>query len=105
VRPILGDLIDIGLGALLVFQTSAAGMDARSIARDFGGRLAFYGGIDVQGVLSYGSAAEVGAAVRENVAAFARCGGYVVGNTHHGVSTINGDNIVAMCRAAQEYTS
>jgi uroporphyrinogen decarboxylase len=101
VRPILGDLVDIGLGALLVFQTSAAGMDARSIARDFGGRLAFYGGIDVQGVLSYGTVAEVEAAVRENVAAFARCGGYVVGNTHHGVSTINGDNIVAMCRAAQ----
>jgi len=101
VRPILGDLIDIGVSALLVFQTSAAGMDAASIARDFGGRMAFYGGIDVQGVLSTGTPAEVAEEVQRNVRAFRRCGGYVVANAHHGVSSIRGENIEAMFEAAR----
>ena len=104
VRPVLGDLIDIGVNALLVFQTTAAGMDAESVAAEFGGRLAFYGGIDVQQLLSYGTVDEVKAEVRRNVAAFADCGGYVVANSHHGVRTIRGENVEAMCEAARECT-
>lgn len=100
VRPVLPDLIDIGVNALLVFQTKAAGMDAKSIARDFGGRLAFYGGMDVQQLLSFGTPEEVRAEVRANMRAFSKCGGYVVANSHHGVATISGKNIEAMCAAA-----
>ncbi|MFC1451951.1 uroporphyrinogen decarboxylase family protein [Verrucomicrobiota bacterium] len=102
VRPVLGDLIDIGVNSLLVFQTTAAGMDAASIANEFGGRLAFYGGMDVQQLLSYGSVEEVRETVRANVRAFEKCGGYVVANSHHRVATIRGENVVAMCRAAKE---
>ncbi len=102
VRPILPDLIDIGVNALLVFQTTAAGMEPESIAAEFGGRLAFYGGIDVQRLLSCGTVAEVKAQVRANIRAFADCGGYVVANSHHGVATIKPENIIAMCEAARE---
>lgn len=101
VRAVLPDLIDIGVNALLVFQTAAAGMEAESVARDFGGRLAFYGGIDVQRLLSFGTPQQVRAAVRANVRAFARCGGYIVANSHHGVSTIQGPNVEAMCDEAR----
>ncbi len=104
VRPILNDLMDIGVNALCVFQTTAAGMDAQSIAAEFGGRLAFYGGIDVQRLLSYGTAEEVQAEVRANVQAFSGPGGYIVANSHHGVATIRGQNIVAMCKAAKKCT-
>ncbi len=104
VREILGDLIELGVNALLVFQTTAVGMDAESIAREFGGRLAFYGGMDVQQLLSHGTVAEVEAAARANVRAFADCGGYIVANAHHCVATIKGQNIEAMCRAARECT-
>ena len=101
--PLFDDLIDIGVSALLVFQTTAAGMDAPSIARDFGGRLAFYGGMDIQPLLSFGSPAEVAATVASNARAFAKHGGYIVANSHHGVGTIRGENIEAMCQAAREY--
>jgi len=104
VRSILPDLIDIGVNALLVFQTTAAGMDAESIAREFGGRLGFYGGIDVQQLLSFGTPEEVAEQVRANMRAFADCGGYIVANSHHCVKTIKGENIVAMCRAARSGT-
>ena len=101
VRPILPDLIEIGVNALLVFQTTARGMDAVSIARDFGGKMVFYGGIDVQQVLSFGSMAQVQATVEANIEAFSQCGGYIVANSHHTIPTIQGENILAMCRAAQ----
>ena len=102
VRPVLGDLIDIGVNGLLVFQTTAAGMDAASIAREFGGRLAFYGGIDVQQLLSFGTPAQVQRTVEANARAFRRCGGYIVANSHHRVATIRGENIAAMCEAAKQ---
>ena len=103
VRPILPDLIDIGINALLVFQTTARGMEAPSIAREFGGKLAFYGGIDIQHLLSSGTPAQVAAAVQANLAAFAGCGGYIVANSHHTEPSIRGANLVAMCQGARTY--
>jgi uroporphyrinogen decarboxylase len=100
-RPVIGDLIDIGVNCLEVFQTTARGMDAVSIAREFGGRLAFYGGMDIQGLLSYGTTTDVRAEVAANVRAFGERGGYVVANSHHNVATIDGRNVEAMCAAAR----
>jgi uroporphyrinogen decarboxylase len=100
-RAILPDLIDIGLDGLIVFQTTCAGMEPHEIAREFGGKIAFYGGIDVQHLLSFGTPAEVAATVRSNVEAFEKCGGYIVANSHHSVATIRGENIEAMCEAAR----
>ena len=102
VRSILADLIDIGVSGLLVFQTTARGMDAESIAREFGGKLVFYGGIDVQQLLSFATPDQVADEVRANLRAFARCGGYVVANSHHCIATIKGENVEAMCRAARD---
>jgi uroporphyrinogen decarboxylase len=102
VRPILPDLIEIGVNALLVFQTSAQGMDAPSIASDFGGKLGFYGGIDVQHLLSFGSPQEVEDVVNANCQAFANCGGYIVANSHHTLPTIRAENIYAMCQAVKK---
>jgi uroporphyrinogen decarboxylase len=100
IRAIIPDLIEIGVDGLLVFQTSATGMAPESIARDFGGRIAFYGGIDCQQLLTFGTPAEVAREVHRNLTAFADCGGYVVANSHHCLANIQGANIVAMCVAA-----
>jgi len=105
IRPVIGDFIDIGTDGLLVFQTHAAGMDPESIARDFGGRILFYGGVDVQQLLSFGTPEQVRGEVHRNLRAFADCGGYIVSNSHHCVDTIRGDLIEAMCDAAKEFRS
>jgi uroporphyrinogen decarboxylase len=102
VRAILPDLIDIGVNAHLVFQTTARGMDAPSIARDFGGKMVFYGGVDIQHLLSFGTPEETMAEVQANLRAFEKCGGYVVANSHHTVASIKGENIEAMCQFAKE---
>lgn len=101
VRAVLEDLIEIGVNGMLVFQTTAAGMDAESIARDFGGRMVFYGGMDVQRLLSSGTVAEVAAEVQHNARAFADCGGYLAANSHCSIATVRGENLEAMCAAAR----
>ena len=103
VRPILQELIEIGVDALLVFQVNAAGMEPRAIARDFGGKLAFYGGVDVQHLLTSGTSEQVADQVRYNIDCFKGCGGYMVANCHSHIRTIQGANLVAMCQAARDY--
>ena len=105
VRPVLPDLIDMGVSALAVFQTQARGMDPESIAREFGGHLAFYGGIDIQQLMSFGTPVQVATEVQRNVQAFSECGGYIVANSHFGLATIRGENIEAMCRAARQFAA
>jgi uroporphyrinogen-III decarboxylase len=102
VRPVLGDLIDIGVNGMLVFQTTATGMDLEAIARDFGGRVLFYGGMDIQHLLSFGTVEDVVCEVDRNARAFEDCGGYIVANSHHCVATIRGELIEAMFIAAHK---
>lgn len=103
IRSIIPDLIDIGVDALLVFQTKARGMDAKSIARDFGGKIVFYGGIDAQELLVFGSIEDVRNEVEMNIWEFSKCGGYIVANSHHGLPDIRPENIEMMCRVAQRH--
>ena len=102
VRSILPDLIDIGVNAMSVFQTTAGGMDAQSISRNFGGKMVFYGGIDSQSLLTFGTAKQVEAEVKNNIKAFENCGGYIAANCHHGLADIRASNIEVMCKTARE---
>jgi uroporphyrinogen decarboxylase len=96
IRPILPDFIEIGLNGLEVFQTTAQHMDAESIAKDFGGKIVFYGGIDVQALLTKATPDEVRKVVRSNIKAFENCGGYIVANSHNGTDDIKNENVIAM---------
>ena len=96
IRDILPDLIEIGIDGVLPFQTTAAGMDVETISRDFGGKLVFYGGIDIQQLLTFGTEDDVRREVRKNIDHFKRCGGYVVANAHHCIQNIKPRNLCAM---------
>jgi uroporphyrinogen decarboxylase len=64
VGRVIGRLIDAGVDGLHPLQARARGMDAETLARDFGGRIAFVGGIDTQELLVHGTPDEVRAEVR-----------------------------------------
>lgn len=103
IRRILPDLIEIGVDGVLPFQTTADGMDVESIAREFGGRIAFYGGIDIQHLLTHGTEQEVRGEVRRNIDAFAGCGGYIVANSHHSLADLSSRNLAVMLEEARSY--
>jgi len=101
IRPIIGDLIEIGLQILDPVQPLAAGMDSFELKRDFGDLITFHGGVDEQHVLPFGSVREVEDEVRLRIMAFAPGGGYILAPSHYVQADTPPANIVAMCRAAE----
>ncbi|MBI3973145.1 MAG: methylcobamide--CoM methyltransferase [Chloroflexi bacterium] len=70
VTELLDDLLDCGVDALHPIQ--AGTMDDPAIAARYGGRIAFWIGMDVQQVIPFGTPDEVRAAVRERIRTFYR---------------------------------
>ena len=103
IRPLLPDLIEAGLDATNPVQISCAGMDAAGLKRDFGDRLALWGGgCDTQWVLSHGSAEEVRRHVRQQVAILSPGGGFVFQQVHNILADVPVENVLAMFEAVSE---
>jgi uroporphyrinogen decarboxylase len=64
IHRVIPRLIAAGVDCLHPLQAKAGNMDAETLARDFGGRIAFLGGLDTQRVLNMGTPDEVKAEVR-----------------------------------------
>ena len=96
VYELLPDIIDAGVQVLNPVQVSAGGMDPERLKREFGNDLAFWGGIDTQHVLPFGTASDVEREVGLRSADLGRGGGYVLGSVHNIQSEVPPENIVAM---------
>jgi len=103
VAAFLGDLIDIGVDILNPVQVSAAGMDTAVLKREFGRHLCFWGGVDTQTVLPFGTPEEVRAEVRRRISDLAAGGGYVLAAVHNIQKEVPPANVLAMLDAAREY--
>ena len=96
-RPIIGDLIEMGLNVLNPIQCNCPGMDPLELKRDFGKDLAFMGGVDTQGVLPHGSADDVRRATRRLIDGMtADGGGYILAASHTVPPETPDENIFAM---------
>jgi len=83
VRQFIPDLIEIGVDVLDVLQFSADGMDPAEIKQNFGSRLCFHGGVDVQTVLPFGTPESVRENVRGLIGTLGRGGGFILSPTHN----------------------
>jgi uroporphyrinogen decarboxylase len=77
IAPIIPYLIDAGIDVVDPIQTTARGMDPDFLARSFGGRIVFHGGIDTQNVLPKGQPEDVIAHVDQIVGKLSRGNGYI----------------------------
>jgi uroporphyrinogen decarboxylase len=106
VLPIVPDFVEIGIDVLNPVQTSAAGMDAARLKREFGRQLAFWGaGVDTQQTLPFGSIDEIRREVRERVALMAPGGGFVFAPIHNVQPDIPPEKILAVFDTARAYSS
>ena len=102
ITAIIPDLINVGVNVLNPVQPQA--LDVRQLARDFGGKLCFYGGVDVQGTLIHGTPDDVKREVHELVGLFGSYdGGYIGGTSQSIMPETPLDNIIAMWEAFAEY--
>jgi uroporphyrinogen decarboxylase len=103
VSRLIDDLIDIGVDALNPVQVTAADMDPGALKRRFGARIAFWGGINTQRILPFGTADEVRAEVRRIIDILAPGGGFVLNSVHNIQDDVPAKNIVAMFDEARTY--
>jgi uroporphyrinogen decarboxylase len=104
VRPIIPDLIEIGVQILNPVHVRAKGMEPVALKRDFGDALVFWGGgVDTQGVLPAGTPQEVRDDVQRNVEALAPGGGFVFSPVHNIQPDVPPGNLIAMWEALREY--
>jgi uroporphyrinogen decarboxylase len=101
VYEIIDDLIEIGVNILNPVQTHAANMDPVRLKREFGDRLAFWGAMDIQKVLPFGTESEVEAEVRRLFEILGDGGGWVLGPSHNIQPEVPPENIAAMYRTGR----
>ncbi len=96
-RPIIPDLIEIGLDVLNPVQSDCPGMEPLELKREFGKDLAFMGGVDTVNVLPNGSAADVRRATARLIEGMtADGGGYILAASHTVPPETPDANIFAM---------
>ena len=81
IYPIIPDLIEIGLDVLNPIQP--ASMDPVRLKREYGDQLCFWGSIDEQHTLPFGSPADVRSEVCTRLDTLGKNGGLILGPTHH----------------------
>jgi len=103
IKPLIPILIDCGIDVLNPVQVSAANMDPQELKREFGDKIAFWGGgCDTQNVLNLGSPEEVKSNVRKLVNIFKQNSGFVFNQIHNIMADIKPENIAAMLDTAYE---
>lgn len=101
IRPIIPDLIDIGVDVLNPIQPLARGMEPAELKSEFGADICFQGAIDVQkGML--GSIAEVEQEVASRIGALAPGGGYVLATANNITGDIPLQNVLCLYNSARE---
>jgi uroporphyrinogen decarboxylase len=100
-RPIIADLIEIGMDILNPVQSNCPGMDPLELKLEFGKNLAFMGGVDTQQLLPEGSVAEVRRATEKLLKDMTLDGGgYILAASHTISPETPDENIFAMYEAA-----
>jgi len=100
IEPLIEDLIEIGVDVLNPVQPRS--MDPAALKRRYGDRLSFWGTIDEQHTLPFGTPGDVAREVRERVGSVGRGGGLILGPTHHVQLDTPMENFWAMVRTIRE---
>ena len=93
------DLIDAGLDLLEPVQPC---MDLEYLKREFGKDLSFWGGIDTQELLPFGTPERVREETRRVVRILGRNGGYIAGPSQEIMNDVPTANIIAMLETIKE---
>lgn len=103
IRPIIPDLIEIGLDVLNPIQCNCPGMEPLSLKREFGKELTFMGGVDTQDLLPRGGSVQVFKETRRLIEGMtADGGGYILAASHSIPPETPLENVFAMYAAAGE---
>ena len=101
--PLLDDFIEMGMDILNPVQVAAQGMNTAMLKARYGKRISFWGAIDTQRVLPFGSPEDVHAEVQRRVNDLGGDGGYVVAPVHVVQADVPAENIIAVSHAVKNF--
>lgn len=96
VYPLIPRFIDMGLMILNPIQPLAKNMTPSRLADEFGGRIVFHGGVDVQNLLPHGEPDLIRQTVAEIDKVLGAHGGYIRAGSHHIQADTPTENVLAM---------
>ena len=103
IYDLIPEFIADGFDILNPVQTSADGMDARTLKREFGRDIVFWGGgVETQSTLPFGTPDEVYREVRERIDIFNDGGGFVFAAIHNIQPNTPVPNLLAMIQALRD---
>jgi uroporphyrinogen decarboxylase len=105
IRPLVRDLIEVGVDILNPVQVNAANMDSADLKRDFGKDISFWGGgVDTQMAFDENHTPdEVRVDVRKRLQDFMPGGGFIFNTIHNIQGNVPPENIMAMWDTLQEF--
>ncbi|MDL2236310.1 hypothetical protein LJC56_00535 [Christensenellaceae bacterium OttesenSCG-928-K19] len=104
ISEIIGDLIEIGVDAINPIQVNAEHMEPEKLVNEFKDECIFFGGIDENELLSYGTPQQVRDETRRIIDILGKYGRYIVAASHDYIlPEIPAENIIAMFDEAKKY--
>jgi len=94
--PVLGELVEGGMDVWETVQAHLEGNDPVELKRNYGKDLTFFGAINCQKTLPYGSPDDVRKEVRERFSVLGKGGGYIAGPDHSIQKNMPLENIEAL---------
>jgi uroporphyrinogen decarboxylase len=104
IRPIIGELAEIGIDVLNPLQESAVDMDQSTIKSKYGRELTFMCGLDTQTFLLNASADDVYQAMLKKAESLSAGGGYIAAVSHTLQHDIPVENLTALLKALDDFT-
>jgi len=96
IQTFIPDLIRLGVDVLDPIQPTGPGMAPEALKAEFGDRLCFHGGIDMQHLLPQGTPEAVRAEARRYAEVLGRGGGYILGPAHLFQPDVPPENVLAV---------
>jgi uroporphyrinogen decarboxylase len=103
IRPLIDDLIEIGVDVLDPLQAAAEGMQPQALKDAYGRRICLHGGICTQYLLPQGTPEDVRREVRRRLETLGRDGGYILAPCHVLQTDVPTENILALVDAVLEF--
>jgi uroporphyrinogen decarboxylase len=100
IEPIIPELIEVGVDVLNPVQPGP--LNPEQLKRDYGNRLCFWGSMDEQRTLPFGTPEDVRSEVLTRLRTLGRGGGLILGPTHHVQLDTPLDNFWAMVKSIRE---
>ena len=101
-RPVLPDLIDIGMDVWETVQVHLPGNEPEVLKREYGRHITFFGAINSQRTLPFGTEEDVRAEVRERIRVLGKGGGYICGADHTILPDVPIANVLALIDEAKK---